>query len=191
MQFCSGVVENSQMDMSGSWSEDEPQRLPEADPPGSLRPLGSPGERPLPSDESDADLALREPYLRRVMEEFEAGRLEPYEYARRVLAINAATSAEEMSAIVERLPDGAPSAVPGEAEPVVRRQLDAVDLALLRAPHVSKTQAQTTRYVALAVVFVLFAVLIVVGIWLATHVHAATSPGTIVGGAFAVSPVWL
>ena len=44
---------------------------------------------------------VREPYLRRVLAEFEAGRLEAYDYTRRVLAINAASSAEEMSAIVE------------------------------------------------------------------------------------------
>ena len=37
-------------------------------------------------------ISPREPYLRRVLADFEAGRLEPYDYTRRVLAINAAAS---------------------------------------------------------------------------------------------------
>ncbi len=173
MQFCSRVAENSQMGISGPSFEDEPRHVAE-------------GTQP------DGSLAWREPFLRRVMDEFEAGRLEPYEYTRCVLAINAATSTEEMAAVVERLSGDPSGAGAGRGEPVVRRQLDAVDLALLRAPRPSGAQAQTPRFVALAVVFVLFAVLILVGIWLATHVHAATSPGALVGGAIAaVSPAWL
>ncbi len=131
-------------------------------------------------------LAMREPYLRRVLDEFEAGHLEPYEYTRRVLAINAAISAEEMSAIVERRPEGSAKG-PGD---VASRGLDAVDLALLRSPPSSGTRSPTARYVALAFVFVLFAVLIGMGMWLATHVHgAALSPRASVGRTFALT-VW-
>ncbi len=92
-----------------------------------------------------------------------------------------------MSAIAERLPAG--SAI--GADPVTGRGLDAVDLALLQSRRTSGTRPQTTRYVALAVVFVLFAMLIVMGMWLATHVHGAASPGAMVGGVVVVGPVLL
>jgi hypothetical protein len=137
------------MGPDGSPLEDEPRAAP------------GPGE-------SDPGLVLREPYLRRVLAEFEAGRLEPYEYTRRVLAINAATSTREMEAIADRPPDGAADAV----APSPTRGLDAVDLARMRSQQQPGPRTPTTRYVTLAVVFVLFAVLIGIGMWLATHVHA-------------------
>jgi hypothetical protein len=143
-----------------------------------MGPDGSPLEDEPPaasgSGEGDPGLVLREPYLRRVLAEFEAGRLEPYDYTRRVLAINAASSTREMEAITGAPPDGAAVV----DAPSLSRGLDAVDLARMRSSQLPGPRAPTTRYVTLAVVFVLFAVLIGIGMWLATHVHgAALSPG--------------
>ena len=131
------------------------------------------------SGESDPGLVLREPYLRRVLAEFEAGRLEPYEYTRRVLAINAATSTREMEAIADQPPDVAADAV----APSPTRGFDAVDLARMRSQQLPGPRTPTTRYVTLAVVFVLFAVLIGIGMWLATHVHAVRCAGALHAGA--------
>ena len=116
-------------------------------------------------------LAAREPYLRQVLDALEAGRLEPYEYTQRVLAINAATSTDQMEAIVERIPSGPPAM----AGPGTHSGFDAVDLARLRSSHASESRSPAARYVTLAVVFVIFAVLIGIGMWLATHVYAAGS----------------
>ena len=70
------------------------------------------------------------------------------------------------------------------------RALDAVDLARMRSSQLPGPRTPTTRYVTLAVVFVLFAVLIGVGMWLATHVHAAALSGDATGGrGFALSLV--
>jgi hypothetical protein len=182
LQVLDQMADNSEMANAGSPFEDEPQGPFDRALPGAPRaPDPSPGRPPL--SEPDVGLAVREPYLRRVLDEFEAGHLEPYDYTRRVLAINAATSTEEMSAIVERRADGSPK-VPGPGAP---RGLDAVDLALLRSARSSETRSPTARYVALAFVFVLFAVLIGMGMWLATHVHgAALPPRASVGSALAL-----
>jgi hypothetical protein len=141
------------------------------------------GEAQEPTEGLDAEVAVREPYLRRVLEAFESGGLEPYEYTRRVLAINAATSTDQMAAIVEQLPDGSAR----DAVPTLDRGLDAVDLALLGSTRVAGSRSPTARYVTLAVVFVMFAVLIGMGMWLATHVPAAgSSSGGTVSGALAL-----
>jgi hypothetical protein len=137
---------------------------------------------------SDEGLARREPYLRRVLAAFEAGHLEAYEYTRRVLAINAATSTDQMQAVVDER-----SGVPvGEGGSVVPPGFDAVDLARLHSAQRAQSRTPTTRYVTLAVVFVLFAVLIGIGMWLATHVHGtALSGGATSGVAIAlVTPGW-
>jgi hypothetical protein len=151
-----------------------------------MRPDGSSEEESRDRTVSSF-LAAREPYLRRVLEDFEAGRLEPYDYTRRVLAINAATSTADMAAIVEEPPDG-----PGASALGNPPGLDAVDLALLASSRSSDTRSPTTRYVTLALVFVIFAVLIGMGMWLATHVHgAALSPGAVSPGAVLGSPLRL
>jgi hypothetical protein len=126
---------------------------------------------------ADSGLEMREPYLRRVLTDFEAGHLEPYEYTRRVLAINAAGSTDEMSAIVNGLPDGSGAG----SDAASSRGLDAVDLARLRATRLSESRNPNARYITLAVVFVLFAVLIGIGMWLATHVHGAALPPVLHG----------
>ncbi|HTZ10609.1 MAG TPA: DUF1707 domain-containing protein [Acidimicrobiales bacterium] len=110
----------------------------------------------------------RERSLRQVLAAFEAGRLEPDEYAARVLAINAATTEADMAA-------AAGSPTEGAVPP------DAVDLALLRRA-AAPTRSPAPRYAALVLVFVLFAVLLGLGIWLSSRVHAvsAGSTGTLV-----------
>jgi len=118
----------------------------------------------------------REPYLRRVLEAFERGLIEPYEYTRRVLAINAATTPEQMAAVVDEPP-------PSDTGAGRSGTLDAVDLALLRSRPAVDAPKPAVRYAALAFVFILFAVLLGLGVWLGTHVHAAGSApsGTVRG----------
>jgi hypothetical protein len=167
LQFVAGVADNWEMGDDASSLGHEAE---------------GPPERPSASDESDHGLEWREPYLRRVLDAFEDGRLEAYEYTQRVLAINAASSTEQMEEIVERPADAFLGSLP-------QRGLDAVDLALLRSSASSAPRAPATRYVALAIVFVLFAVLTVIGMWLATRVHAgASSAPAVLGRALALGP---
>lgn len=131
---------------------------------------------PARRSEGDPGLEMREPYLQRVLADFEAGQLEAYEYTRRVLAINAAGSTEEMTAIVDAAPVGSDGSDLG-ADASRSPGLDAVDLARLRATRLEESRNPNARYITLAVVFVLFAVLIGIGMWLATRVHgSALSP---------------
>ena len=164
MQFAFKVADNCEMGPDGSSVPDEPQGVP------------GPGK--------DQGLALREPYLTQVLAAFEAGRIEAYEYTRRVLAINAATSTDQMQAIVDQRPDGA-----AVGDVVAVRSFDAVDLARFKASRSSQARGAITRYVTLAVVFVLFAVLIGIGVWLAAHVHSNALPsGT--GAAAVLAATW-
>jgi hypothetical protein len=115
---------------------------------------------------------MREPYLRRVLADFEAGRIEAYDYTRRVLAINAAASTAQMETIA------GPQHTTNDAGSVPSVSFDAVDLARFKSARMSESRSPTTRYVALAIVFVVFAVLIGIGMWLVSHVHsAALGPG--------------
>ncbi len=102
-----------------------------------------------------------------------------------MLAINATSSTLEMEAIVQQPPEGS-----GESAASGGR-LDPVDLALLRTRPGPADRGPTTRYVTLAVVFVMFAVLIGVGMWLASHVHHAALAGFGLGPGFAgVAAPW-
>jgi hypothetical protein len=132
---------------------------------------------------------MREPFLRRVLADFEAGQLDAYDYTQRVLAINAATSTPQMQAIVDPPSDGSEAG----AGPAGPRGLDAVDLARLRSVQQAEARSPTARYLTLAVVFVMFAVLIGIGMWLATHVHGAALPArTACGGRLAfMAPGWV
>ncbi|HUY23594.1 MAG TPA: hypothetical protein VMV22_14775 [Acidimicrobiales bacterium] len=130
------------------------------------------GPGPVSDGPDDTD---REPFLRRVLDDFEAGRIAPYDYTRRVMAINAATSTGQMAAIADQAPEGSAGG-PGPSSSLPG--LDAVDLALLHRQHqqpAGRSGGPGARYVTLAVVFVLFAVLIAVGMWLASHTHAVSS----------------
>jgi hypothetical protein len=169
LQFLGPVADNWEMALGGLSRGDEPQDRSASEGPAH-------------------DLSVREPFLRRVLAEFEAGQIEAYDYTTRVFAINAATSPAEMQAIVDRPPDGSA----GDAGSGRARTPDAVDLARLRSTSLSEPNSPTTRYVTLAIVFVMFAVLIALGMWLATHVHAAAlSSGTSGGRRLALmTPRW-
>ena len=99
------------MGHDGSSFEDEHEgsgREPVSGAAGHDRPgVGGHAARPAGDD---AGLVLREPYLRRVLDGFEAGLLEPYDYTRRALAINATASTLEMEAIVQQPPEGSGNA---------------------------------------------------------------------------------
>jgi hypothetical protein len=167
LQFLAWPTDNCEMGNDGSPFGDDAE--------GSQEQLS-------PADGNDQSLERREPYLRRALDAFEAGRLDAYAYTQLVVAINAASSTDEMEAIVEQGSEGATSL--GGA-----RGLDAVDLARLRSPASSGSRSPTARYVALAIVFVLFAVLIGIGMWLATHVHGAALPPNVnLGRADALAP---
>jgi hypothetical protein len=155
LQFVGEMADNCEMGDDGSTLGDQAQ---------------GPVEEPAASAETDLGLEEREPYLRRVLDAFEAGHIEAYEYTQRVLAINAASSTRQMEAIVEQPSEGS-------SGPMVTPGFDAVDLAWLRSSASPAQRGPGTRYVALAIVFVLFAVLIAVGMWLVTHVHGAALPG--------------
>jgi hypothetical protein len=144
-------------------------------PPGSPLP-DEPEGRAVPRD-ADPGLVVREPFLRRVLADFEAGRLDAYDYTQRVLAINAVTSTAQMQAIVDPPSDGSSVG----AAPARPRGLDAVDLARLRSAQQAESRRPTARYLTLAIVFVLFAVLIGIGMYLATHVHGAALPARTAG----------
>ena len=145
-------------------------------PQGSSLP-DEPEGRVVPGD-ADPGLVMREPFLRRVLADFEAGRLDAYDYTQRVLAINAAPSTAQMQAIVDPPSDGSEVG----AGPAGPRGFDAVDLARLRSVQQAEARSPTARYLTLAVVFVMFAVLIGIGMWLATHVHGAALPARTAGG---------
>ncbi|MGA2519381.1 MAG: hypothetical protein ABSG81_01005 [Acidimicrobiales bacterium] len=125
----------------------------------------------------------REGYLRRVLDALEQGRIEPYEYTRSVLAINAASTTQEMAAVADRAWSPAPDDAAAGAPPA--RALDPVDLALMRTRGAAALAPPRprARTVSLAIVFALFAVLIAVGLWLAVHVHDSGSApaGMLVG----------
>jgi hypothetical protein len=134
------------------------------------------------------DDAGRELFLRQLLERFEAGRMEPYEYTRRVMAINAATSVAQMAAVADEFPAADVGTAPSTAP-----ALDAVDLALLHKhqQHAGRSEGPRTRYIALAVVFVLFAVLIGVGVWVASRAHAVSpTPGATIVSVLALALPW-
>lgn len=101
--------------------------------------------------------AIREAHLRRLLEQLESGALEPYEYTRRVHALENATTAAEMTATV-----GTPKA----CEPA----LDPVDLLLLSRPTPTRGAGRRqSRYWWMAVIGVFFVLLLVFGMWLVSR----------------------
>ncbi|MGH9030322.1 MAG: DUF1707 domain-containing protein [Acidimicrobiales bacterium] len=128
---------------------------------------GSP-RRSTPAIEPLSD-AEREPILRHLLSAFERGELDAYEYTRRVQVVQTATSAIEMSAVLD--PQGLQ--VTGDPK---RAPLDPVDLARMSAASRGTSRARTSnRYVPLVVVVVAFVMLVVMGMWLVGHVRATSS----------------
>ena len=125
----------------------------------------------------------RQPYLRRALDALEGGQLDVAEYAQRVRAINAAGSAALMEAVAADTPGGhrAPPAAPG-GEP------DPVDLALMGRRSTGPSSTNGPRYLTLVVVLVLFAVLLGIGVYLASHVHGVTAGAQHLGAGVAARP---
>jgi hypothetical protein len=133
-----------------------------------------------PADEdagAGQDALEREPYLRQALDALERGQLDVSQYAQRVRAIHAAGSTDLMEAIVA---EGAVTVADGTT-PVsmtgatAAGGLDPVDLARMQRQHKAPSTVNGRRYLTLAVVVVLFAVLLGVGVYLASHVHTITS----------------
>ena len=124
-----------------------------------------------PMAATDAD---RETYLRLVLEGFEAGSFDAYEYTQRVQAIDHANSVEEMARLAQ--------VQTGEVPDARRPALDPVDLAVMasrtpgsRSPRTVQKGKSSSRYTALIVVVLLFIVLLGLGVWLSARVHGTSS----------------
>ncbi|MHB8439959.1 MAG: hypothetical protein ACYDD4_12475 [Acidimicrobiales bacterium] len=110
----------------------------------------------------------REQYLTLLLDRFEKGGLEPYEYTSRVRAIELATTVDRMAQIVE---------APVSRDP----RLDAVDMAILArqaaaAANLGKS-SRGRRMLWPALLAFLFVILLVVGLWLAGHAKALHNSG--------------
>ncbi len=117
--------------------------------------------------------AAREVFLRQMLAAYELGTLDAAEYTARVRRIEGAGTVADMAAIAARLP-GAATAPDPESLPT----LDPVDLARLTVPPPKSTErARRSRTTALVAVVVVFAVLVLVGIWLSFRVHSSTGAG--------------
>jgi hypothetical protein len=113
----------------------------------------------------------------------------PDDYAARVQGIESATTVADMMAIVTSSAGGAPvgavhpamsSGSHGTVGPAAERTLDPVDLARMMAPSPnSRQRSERSRYGALIAMAVIFIVLLVGGLLLASHVHAG---GGTIGG---------
>jgi hypothetical protein len=156
---------------------------------------------------SDTD---REPYLQLATDAFEARRLEPYDYTQFVAAIERATSVHQLEAIADELAMRSTPHTPGVIDPAgvgtssgttggpksnpVRLSqpggLDPVDVARMGAANARRPPGPASRYVVLILLMVMFAILIVIGAWLAGHVHSGgSSSGSPAMAAVLVFPV--
>jgi len=158
---------------------------------------------PLPPEGGPEELD-RAPYRRRLLAALDGGRLDVPEYARRCQALNAAASVELLDAIVadvgpvtvgnvtvESVTDATVDAALDDTRLRAGRGLDPVDLALMergtRVPGPART-----RVFSLAVMVVFLVVLLAVGVYLATHVHAVSSgAASVVSGVRSAGPVGL
>lgn len=164
---------------------------------GDAAPEGTPGAAPDPTE------AAREEFLRQMLEAAERGVLGPDDYAARVRALESAASVADMVAIVTRPVGTAPGSTatapaltfpttasagtltspmgavaPAESAP--QRTLDPVDLARMTAPaSKGRRRSERSRYGALIAMAVIFLLLLVGGLLLASHVHAG---GGAIGG---------
>ena len=120
--------------------------------------------------------AAREQYLTLLLDRFESGSLEAYEYTRRVKALEMATTVDQMADIV--------SSAPRPEAP-----LDPVDLmALSRSSSTMPAQERRVKWVWPVIVGVFLLVLMGVGLWLVAHTKAIQSHGTgVVTGALLVA----
>lgn len=113
--------------------------------------------------------SAREQYLTLLLDRFESGSLEAYEYTRRVKALEMATSVDQMADIV--------SSAPRPEAP-----LDPVDLMVLaRSSSTMSTQERRAKWVWPVIAGVFLLVLMVVGLWLVAHAKAIQSHGVVTG----------
>jgi cobalamin biosynthesis Mg chelatase CobN len=119
----------------------------------------------------------REAALLGLMAALESGELDSYEYTSRVRRVERATTRAELAAATER--DGAQS---GASAYVCTP--DPVDIATMAAASRRSAKSPVTnRYVALAIVVLLFVMLLTVGIWLEGRIRSSgTSPGAAPSG---------
>jgi hypothetical protein len=131
--------------------------------------------------QDSATEAVRERFLRQALIDLEAGALDAPAYTEKVAGLESAGSIDELMALAagtvpasrpsSLLRTGAPPAVPGGPNPAHAGALDPVDLARLAAGPQRSRPALRVRYTSLVLVVVLFALLLVAGIWLAAQVH--------------------
>ena len=129
-------------------------------------------------EEGDSQAQYREKFLTQLLQRFESGALDAYEYSQRVRAIELATSAVQMADIV---------LAPAGKEPT----LDAVDMMrMAQASSTMKGKDPRVRYIWLVAMVVALVVLTVVGLWLADHAKAIhDNPGGVVGALMASAVV--
>jgi len=153
------------------WGESAEQSAARAGSAGGNGAKGHDGNAPGGTTPAPLRDAEREPYLKAVLEAFEGGSLDAYEYTRRVRAIERASSPEELARAIER-PDPGGEAAASASRP----SYDAVDLArMMASPTGVRPARKSSRYTALIMVVLAFIVLLGIGIWLATRVHATSS----------------
>jgi len=151
--------------------------------PGSIQ--GDTVDADAPAGDGGATEAAREEFLRQALAACEQGTIDTAEYAARARALQGAGSVAEMAAIAARPAGPAPAPAP---------RLDPVDLALLaRSPAGARARRDRSRYGAVVVVAVVFALLLVAGLWMASRVHVTSGAGggvvlAPVAAAFAVVP---
>ncbi|MHB8680534.1 MAG: hypothetical protein ACYDA2_00350 [Acidimicrobiales bacterium] len=126
-------------------------------------------QRPAAAGDIDPYQAIREQYLRSLLERFEAGALDAYEYSRRVRSLELAQTVPQMAAIVEAPPPNEPA-------------YDAVDLLLMAkaASTVPEKKSGVRLFWPVLLAFFLV-ILLAVGLWLASHARQLHSPTTTTG----------
>lgn len=119
----------------------------------------------------------RERYLRVALQAFESGSLDADEYLCRVQAISSAATVADMARALAREDRSAEARPTSIGAPCERPAFDAVDLARTMNQISRAGRSQTSRrYILLIMIALLFVVLLAIGIWLATQIHAGRSP---------------
>ncbi|HMK62191.1 MAG TPA: hypothetical protein VK386_01115 [Acidimicrobiales bacterium] len=111
----------------------------------------------------------REHYLLLLLGRFEAGKLECYEYFRRVHMVESATSLAAMAEFVD-----APLASPPDLDPV-----DMLLLSRQRQTQDKELGGRRPRWWWIAVMAFFFLVLLMVGIWLVAHARQLRNSGNL------------
>ena len=109
----------------------------------------------------------REEFLGLLLQRFESGAFDAYEYNQRVRALERAATIEAMVDIVD-------------APVVTESPLDAVDMLLLANATPARARGERKKaYVWLVVVGIFFVVLLMIGMWLVAHARALQNSGNL------------